>query len=540
MEHLTVDNLPVTQDIDDDPYQVYMLRRPHERASSVVPQLPKHPEMADTRLRYRRIAPEARSGSFGSLGNHFPARFHFPNRRSMLESLTSDDEASSFALCRKRRDRNGVKKGRRRKVRPNREVVTALHPLRDEPSWASLSDEEADRVCHLVSVPEFLDINACNVPVNCFPVCPSSDNSSRPINMPPIVLPSGHTVEHVVVHQSASASSSSTPISTSPTTPVPGSPINPESLLTVDNTDPLLSDMSTQGQQVTSLPLSQPSPSMDCFCNQNNDISSTARPDLDLLAKPTNITRKTFLRVPGTADLAFRSAENVEHLGRKKSARKKSNHLLDNENELEITTKDASCPRKMLSGHRLLGRKNLARSVGWRGDGVKASKQTKSKKEGSAVATVRLSNDGRPIRAPQAMSPEMRQKFVLHVEQPEQYQAKGETIRRGKRKRKKRLEKEFTVASPPPPSTTKEYRANCFNEEGWLQNERNRTGQMAEGCEDIFHRGAGSRDKDLSVSFAHRRYTVEEAAVKPLSAIQRLWHVLASARMGTRRRTWRR
>lgn len=86
------------QEEEDDPYEVYVLRRPHERSSAVVPQLPKQPEMADTRLRYRRIPAEARSGSLCSLGNHFPRRFEFPNRPSLLESLTSDDEsnASSF------------------------------------------------------------------------------------------------------------------------------------------------------------------------------------------------------------------------------------------------------------------------------------------------------------------------------------------------------------------------------------------------------------------------------------------------------------
>lgn len=88
--------------VEDDPYQVYMLRHPAERASSVVPQLPKQPEMADTRLRYRRIAPNARSGSIGSLGGHFPRRFQFPPRPSLLESLTSDDDdddnPSSFSV----------------------------------------------------------------------------------------------------------------------------------------------------------------------------------------------------------------------------------------------------------------------------------------------------------------------------------------------------------------------------------------------------------------------------------------------------------
>lgn len=95
---------------DDDPYQVYMLRHPEDRASSLVPQLQKQPEMADTRLRYRRIAPNANSGSLGSLGGHFPALFKFPPRPSLLESLTSDDEPSSFAV--RRRERHASKRRR--------------------------------------------------------------------------------------------------------------------------------------------------------------------------------------------------------------------------------------------------------------------------------------------------------------------------------------------------------------------------------------------------------------------------------------------
>lgn len=104
---------------NEDPYQVYMLRRPAERSSSVVPQLPKQPEMADTRLRYRRIPPEARSGSLGSLGNHFPPRFEFPHRPSLLESLTSDDETLSFGVTLKKEKK---KKKRKRKGKSSTDV----------------------------------------------------------------------------------------------------------------------------------------------------------------------------------------------------------------------------------------------------------------------------------------------------------------------------------------------------------------------------------------------------------------------------------
>lgn len=78
---------------EEDPYELYVLRRPHERASQLVPQLAKQPEMADTRLRYRRIAPENDPS-----GSTYPRRFEFPNRSSQLESLTSDDESTISSI----------------------------------------------------------------------------------------------------------------------------------------------------------------------------------------------------------------------------------------------------------------------------------------------------------------------------------------------------------------------------------------------------------------------------------------------------------
>eukprot|EP00177_Eucheuma_denticulatum_P005327 GFKZ01009681.1.p1 GENE.GFKZ01009681.1~~GFKZ01009681.1.p1 ORF type:complete len:324 (+),score=64.98 GFKZ01009681.1:111-974(+) len=75
--------------------------------------------MAETRLRYRRIAPEARSGSLGSLGNHFPARFEFPHRPSLLESLTSDDETLSFGVRIKKEKTKKPKRKRKSKPSPD-------------------------------------------------------------------------------------------------------------------------------------------------------------------------------------------------------------------------------------------------------------------------------------------------------------------------------------------------------------------------------------------------------------------------------------
>lgn len=123
---------------EEDPYEVYVLRRPHERSSVVVPQLAKQPEMADTRLRYRRIPAEARSGSIGSLGNHFPPRFEFPNRPSLLEALTSDDESyTSLSLT----ARNSSARSLHRPSGPPRVSPAALASA-PEP-YESVADEIA-------------------------------------------------------------------------------------------------------------------------------------------------------------------------------------------------------------------------------------------------------------------------------------------------------------------------------------------------------------------------------------------------------------
>lgn len=81
------------EETEEDPYQVYVLRRPHERSSHLVSQLSKQPEFADTRLRYRRIAPD--SDDNNEAQSTYPRRFEFPNRPSLLESLTDDDSSMS-------------------------------------------------------------------------------------------------------------------------------------------------------------------------------------------------------------------------------------------------------------------------------------------------------------------------------------------------------------------------------------------------------------------------------------------------------------
>ncbi len=75
---------------EDDPYELYVLRRPHERSSTVLQNLQKHPEFANTRLKYHRTpADEAALSAI-------PRRFEFPTRPSMLESLTDTDEESEL------------------------------------------------------------------------------------------------------------------------------------------------------------------------------------------------------------------------------------------------------------------------------------------------------------------------------------------------------------------------------------------------------------------------------------------------------------
>ena len=85
----------VDEGVEDDPYEMYVLRRPHERSSTVLQHLVKQPEYADTRLRYHRIGDEAAMSAI-------PRRFEFPTRPSMLESLTDTDDESEMGSRRGR------------------------------------------------------------------------------------------------------------------------------------------------------------------------------------------------------------------------------------------------------------------------------------------------------------------------------------------------------------------------------------------------------------------------------------------------------
>lgn len=187
-----------------------MLRRPHERASNIIPQLPKQPEMADTRLRYRRIPPEARSGSLGSLGNHFPPRFQFPHRTSLLESLTSDDEASSFAI-RKRRSKKTAGKKRHRKS----------HAFQ-RPSFSS---EDGDEVFADLGV-DFVDEETTGYHHhhNLDLLAAMRSDEHHPVISPVVPHISLATVAY-------DPTASTTPTSTSPTTPTPPSPVDSDELV---------------------------------------------------------------------------------------------------------------------------------------------------------------------------------------------------------------------------------------------------------------------------------------------------------------------
>lgn len=205
--------------VEDDPYFKYMLRHPAERASTVVPQLPKQPEMADTRLRYRRIPPTTRSGSMGSFGGHFPPRFKFPPRPSLLESLSSDDEHSSFSMRRKR----GAGRNRRRRRclghRNRRITVSALaagHAFLKPPVHPTCSSSTSSAHANAVNV----NHNYNNHHMHSDRACRRSTRSTSRASS----LSSTSS-------SSSTSSGSSHRLSTSPTTPVPSNPLLPSFLV---------------------------------------------------------------------------------------------------------------------------------------------------------------------------------------------------------------------------------------------------------------------------------------------------------------------
>lgn len=131
-------------------------------------------------------------------------------------------------------------------------------------------------------------------------------------------------------------------------------------------------------------------------------------------------------------------------------------------------------------------------------------------------AGITVSN-GRPISAPAVMDPALREKFVLRPEEPVAYGSpsrRAEDVDRTRSKRKVSWKKKRDFLGRPPRPPREEAKPRRLDE------------AVFDDGEEMF-----ARDKDLSISFAHRRYTAEEAAAKPLNAIQRLWHALVLARM---------
>lgn len=446
-------------DVEDDPYQVYMLRRPAERSSSVVPQLPKQPEMADTRLRYRRIAPEARSGSFGSLGGHFPARFEFPNRRSLLESLTSDDEASSFAVRRPRKDPDKQKKKKKKRTtRPT----------------SSASDST------------------------------DTHNPSKPplptVKPPPLAIASPRAHSHDD-SQHRDSSDSSTPLSTSPTTPVPGSPIEGQLGLSIH---PDHAETLAHAAALRLAAHSDPLP-------ESNHKTETATTFPANKEDPQLTPKKRRTLSPRQIIHTHKDEKQDEKHHRStdpaKARRAHSHHkpltYRPSDNPKPEHPDSSATPRRMHSVH--------------------ASASTHASRTRPSAPGITVSVDGRPISAPESMHPSLRERFVLVPEEPVAYGSSSRrpqsTQRARTKKKTSRKKKQDGHGRPPRPAR---------QEKTQMENNTRRREDMPldEGDDDVF-----ARDKELSVSFAHRRLTAEEAAAKPLSAIQRLWHALAFARM---------
>ncbi|PXF47444.1 hypothetical protein BWQ96_02775 [Gracilariopsis chorda] len=397
-------------DVEDDPYQVYTLRRPHERASSVVPQLPKQPEMAETRLRYRRIPAAARSGSFGSLGNHFPARFQFPTRRSLLDSLTSDDESVSFSVNQKPRPKI-VRKRHRRRARATKGRFPSPNSVIQDFVISDDDDSNDDD--------DFDDDE--NDP---------KDHDGR-----------------------VSLSRRPTPLLQLPRSPKPKPP------------KPLLPKRKSSGKPPIPTKTAAKPPIMPSLSRRPS--TSTASRSADAVDETTRPCHTTPTRPSKSADAAVINRQLGYH-----------HHPIHER------------PRNLVA---------------------------------TILDPARTNDAHVPVEAPQAMSEEQRQRFVLVPEEPVLVSKKSRD--KGNAKRKKNNRKKSDKAGRRDKSEGKDKhmnnrQAHCNAEQ---RDEREELGP--------------TRDKELSVSFAHPRYTAEQA-VKPLNAMQRLLHMLAFVRLGGVRRTY--
>ena len=404
-----------------------MLRRPHERASNVIPQLPKQPEMADTRLRYRRIAPETRSGSIASLGGHFPARFHFPHRTSLLESLTSDDETSSFAssfAIRKRRSSRRTRSKRKRAVAARASFSSDDGNEGFDGLGAEIVDEERP-IYHPKM--ELLAAMGTEAPV-------------RPNSPVPQISFSNVSYEQ----------STCTPQSTSPTTPTPGSPVD------------------------------------------TDEVLGKAAVAVELKSAEVKNVRKSSRRKANPNDEAGASMQKTGSEKSRASSGLKVSKMHSQDSSVTTSSRDS--------------RKRSKRKT--KRDGSSHSSRDKER-DCYQAAGITTARDGRPIAAPESMNAEMRANFVLVAEQPMMYRVRTEESPPPKSRRKaeqgasKKMEKKASVSS-------------STNDSGFM------------------------REKEMSVSFAHRRYTAEEAAVvKPLNALQRLLQAVVLLKLGPGRRSKR-
>lgn len=464
-----IDELSATEapETDEDPYHVYLLRRPHERASTIVPQLPKQPEMANTRLRYRRIG----SGSFNSLGGHFPAPFEMPNRQSQLDSLTSDDETGSFAVISRRSwsqmlmtdqskpSRVSSPKTNKTKKKRKRRIRRSSASTNTNTTGNVFSDDEITR-----------RPSTTNTLPKPFPQ-PAPPTVFRLPRVPVILYEDCQFFSSAAEDSDDDDSPPSTPLSTSPTTPVSGSP---------------------EGT------LSEP-----------RDVHI---PPLDV--GPSKRPTQTPRRRRGSQRKATSDAE-TDHSTRLR------------EYESRGRKKDNRRPRgSKKSAARSDGVKEGTRALTELHDGETVRKMHSYHSDASFGMTV--SYDGRPISAPSAMRPELRQNFVLRPESPIARNTYTSTPPTEKSKRSKEGRKKSSHVE----QNGKKGNSNENNRDrvkSKVVQKQEKTQQRNDPHVIDWQMGP-ERDRELSVSFAHRRFSAEEAAAKPLNAIQRLWQALAFAR----------
>lgn len=518
---------------EEDPYQVYMLRRPHERASNVVPQLPKQPEMAETRLRYRRIPAETRSGSLGSFGNHFPRRFEFPNRRSLLDSLTSDDEsvASSFAMRRAQKRKDADKKKRKKKRasakastgHPSADAASALPPLFPAAAAAVASPAPSPGPAS-VQVPELDSKRITSWDPTADPPVPKS-----PLEM---AQAGGMTLDmpEQAGESQAGHDGSTTPFSTSPTTPPADPPAAVvHSQLLSSQMPPAVEKVRASRKREKRTPRAKESAAALVAQDSHHSSSSAG----GMLPAPTRTGATHGMGGPSPALSApvppeERETANVERTGGRGSRRVP-----------RTPEEEEARAARRASRH---AAREAAKANGEPEDKERAARRAARRaerrvREAAAAADAGFNEaaDGRKICAPAMMSPSMREGFVLHAEAPARY---GKDVKIGlmKEKRKKRKKRKRPL-SPLNGYTSRE------EEEGGIGSNGSRTARgtghatrsstrprSSPVSEKEFEHRAIVRD--LSVSFPALP-PAAHTATKPVSTLHKLMHALSLSLTGT-------